>query len=127
MNKQKKDWIKQAWDWVVRNSTAITGLIGSLMLIGFSKLIIGSILIGAAIAFISISITGIVIFCLTKVRFLVELELDYYDEPIVKAAKIIYNAMIRFIPILIYIGLVIGFAVSIFISQWRIDVPLGAG
>lgn len=125
--KIEKDWIKQAWDWIVRNSTALTGLIGSLMLIGFSKMIIGSILIGTAIAFISISITGIVIFCLTKVRFLVEPELDHYDEPIVKAAKIIYNAMIRFIPILIYIGLVIGFAVSIFISQWRIDVPLGAG
>lgn len=125
--KIEKDWLKEAWDWVVRNSTALTGLIGSLMLIGFSKLIIGSILIGTAIAFISISITGIVIFCLTKVRFLVELRLEYYDEPIVKAAKIIYNAMIRFIPILIFIGLVIGFAISIFISQWRIDVPLGAG
>lgn len=122
-----KDWLKEVWGWITRNSTALTGLIGSLMLIGFSKLIIGSILIGTAIAFISISITGIVIFSLTKVRFLVELKPEYSDDPIVKAAKIIYNAMIRFIPILIYIGLVIGFAVSIFISQWRIDVPLGAG
>lgn len=125
MENKTKNMLREAWDWIIRNATALTGLAGTLMLLGFSQFIIGTIAIGVAIAFISISLTGIVIFCLTKVRFLNEQICHSQDGEIVTAAKIIYNAMIRFIPVLLYGAIIIGFAISIFIAQWRIDVPFG--
>lgn len=125
MKNKTKDILKEAWDWALRNATALTGLVGTLMLLGFSKFILSTIAIGIAIALISISLTGVVIFCLTKIRFLKEQKPEPNDADVVVASKIIYNAMIRFVPVLLYSAIILGFAISIFISQWRIDVPFG--
>jgi len=122
MKKSIKDAYKKSIDWLLRNATAIIGLVGALMLVGASRFVVTTIAVGVAICFISITLAQIVLFCLTKLRFIEVLIINEGDGDIVKAAKMLHNGMIRFVPVMIYSAIMIGIAISIFIAQWRIDV-----
>jgi hypothetical protein len=117
MSNSIKDAYKTSIDWLLRNATAVIGLVGALMLIGFSKFVLSTIAIGVAISFISITLTQIVLYCLTKLRFIDVLNICESDSDIVRAAKIMHNGIIRFVPVLIYGAIMIGFAISILLRN----------
>lgn len=112
-------YFKIAWGWISRNTVAIGALLAVMLYLGFSSFIISTLAIGTSVVIASALLSGIVIFVLTKVRFLDEEEYLQTEKPEITAAKIQYNAIVRIVIGIIYFGTATALAVSIFIAQWR--------
>jgi len=110
-------------DWLSRNVVIVAMTVLIIAFLGAPRFVIDTIAVGAAVVTISVILAHIVIYSLTKFKFLESLDLGLEPSE-VSAAKIGFNAILRLCVVIIYGATAIAVAISIFIAQWRIgDVP----
>lgn len=113
------DKVKTAANWIARNALAVLLIIVVMFYLGFNPWLLRTLAIGVCISLVSIPLTGITLYALTKLKFIEILTYDKCEHSGVKSAVIIYNAMIRLLPILLYGFISCSIAISMFIAQWR--------
>lgn len=113
-------YVKFALDWIGRNVVLFAAITAVLFYTSFSKFVLDTLAVGAAVVLVAAVLTGIVNYVLTRIKFLEMLPIFPMDSDAFAAAKVIHNAITKLIPVLMFMAVALAIAISVFIAQWRL-------